>query len=109
MFQKNDGFFLVELLLSLSTWMIALGFLLPFVIQVTNQSEGLELEKTATHILYDELEKMKVEGNIGSNKSVTRNGVIYEVEKRVSETVLEVCISYKDSSQTDCEKCQIFE
>ena len=109
MFRKNDGFFLVELLLSLSTWLIALGFLLPYIIQVTNQSEGLELEKTATHILYDELEKMKVDGSTGSNKSVTRNGVIYEVEKRTSETVVEVCISYQDSSQTDCEKCRIFE
>src|SRR5687767_6054011 len=99
MFRKNDGFFLVELLLSLSTWLIALGFLLPYIIQVTSQLEGLELEKTATHILYDELEKMKVDGSTGSNISVTRNGVIYEVETSESEAGLEVCISYKDSSQ----------
>lgn len=109
MFQKNEGFFLVELLLSLSTWLIALGILLPYVIQVTNQSIELELEKTATHLLYDLLEKMKVDGSTASNKSITRNGVIYEVESRTSETGLEVCITFKARSQENGEKCQLFE
>jgi competence protein ComGE len=108
MLRKNDGFFLVELLLSFSTWLIALGIVLPYVIQVTNQAIQLELEKTATHILYDELEKRKVFGSTVNNKTVTRNGVSYEVEWRTAEANLEVCVVFQNANQT-CEKCRIFE
>jgi competence protein ComGE len=109
MLRKNDGFFLVELLLSFATWLIALGILLPLVIQVTNQSIQLELEKTATHILYDELEKRKIVGNVVNNKTVNRNGVTYEVEWRTTEAKLEVCIVFQNAKHSNCEKCQIFE
>jgi competence protein ComGE len=109
MLRRNEGFFLLELLLSLSTWLIALGILLPYMIHITNQSLTLELEKTATHLLYDELEKMKVEGITATNKTVTRNGVTYEVKSRASGGALEVCVLFKDHKQTNFEKCKIFE
>lgn len=107
MLRKNEGFFLAELLLSLSAWLLATGVLLPLVFTLTNQSYQLQLENVATHILYDELTKMNAENSVADNKSVSRNGVIYEIEWRAS--TMEVCVTFDGAGREKNEKCKIFE
>lgn len=107
MFRKNEGFFLTELLLSLSAWLIATGILLPLVFHLTYQSYRLYLENTATHILYDELGKMSVEGIEGSNKTVSRNGIAYVI--KWIDATKEVCVTFEDANKEKVKKCQIFE
>lgn len=107
MLLENKGFFLTEMLLSLSVWLIAAGFFLPLVYQVKNQSYRLYLENTATHILYDELGKMSTEGMAGSNRTVSRNGISYDIKWERAN--MEVCVVFKDAIQGIYEKCKIFE
>lgn len=109
MLTRNDGFFLAELLLSLNTWIIISLFMLPVVIGVREQSVLLQLEMTAVHLLYDELESHIDEGGIVSNKNVFLNGTNFLISWSSGTSQKEVCVQYEDFHGSLHSKCKISE
>lgn len=106
MLRRNDGYFLAELFLSLSTWLLLTGFLLPLVMLVWEQASQLQLENTATHLLYDELERHIAEGVASGSKTIQLNGTAYEVRWSGETSEIEVCVEYKDGKSILYKKCK---
>lgn len=106
MLRKTDGYFLAELLLSLSTWLLITLFLLPLLMLLKDQSVGLQLENTALHLLYDELERKIDEGVSVSDKVVILNGFSYEITWIDDTSQTEVCVEYKDVYSSIHKKCK---
>ncbi|WP_318508426.1 hypothetical protein [Bacillus sp. T3] len=94
MLQRNNGYFLAELLLSLATWLLLTGFMLPMVMLVWGQSAQLQLENTATHLLYDALERHVVEGVSTEGQLVHLNGTVYEIRWSGETSDIKVCVEY---------------
>lgn len=94
MLQRNDGYFLAELLLSLSSWLLMTGLMLPMVMFVWEQSAQLQLDNTATHLLYDALESHIVEGVSTEGKLVHLNGTVYEIRWSGEMSDTKVCVEY---------------
>jgi competence protein ComGE len=96
MLRRNNGYFLVELLLSLSTWIIVTGVLLPLYLHLQYQTDLLQLENTALHLLFDELENKLDNNLLVGNKSIVLNGNLYEIKWYENTSKPEVCVEYKD-------------
>jgi competence protein ComGE len=96
MLRKTDGFFLSEILLSLSIWFLITLFLLPLLIYLRDQSIKEQLKNTALHLVYDELERKIDEGIIDQNRIVTLNGNSFEIKWTDDTSQTEVCVEYKD-------------
>jgi competence protein ComGE len=98
MWLKNNGFYMAELLLSLSGWILIAGVLVPMFIQLNKQSIQLQERSDALHILYDYLQTIVVENPDRENVVVTRGHTQYEIVWRgaSAEGKTEVAISYED-------------
>jgi competence protein ComGE len=110
MLKKSDGFFLVEMLLSLSAFTMATLIILPYASMVTSQILQDRAEIAATHFLYDELMYIKIRGMESSRRSALRQGIIYQtsVHKDPLTASTEVCI-YFTVNQKDKQKCAVVE
>jgi hypothetical protein len=106
MLRKCEGFFLGELLLSLSLWILAIGILLPFVIKLTNQSLQVKVETGAVHLLYEEVQAYLADGTVPGNRTVHKNGYEYMI---IWKTDREVCVKFEDQFQHPIEKCETIE
>jgi competence protein ComGE len=106
MLRRSEGYFLAELFLSFSTWLLVTGFLLPLVFLVWEQALLQSLENTATHILYDELEWQVAEGTTLRNRTIHLNGTVYEVQWNDDMSQSEVCVKYTDVNSNLQKKCQ---
>jgi competence protein ComGC len=80
--RKNKGFFLLELLLSLSAWFMLCLFFIPLLIDLKIQSQQLEVHKKAEQLLYEELQASIVDGQKYLNYSVSHQGIEYRIEWR---------------------------
>lgn len=108
MLRRSEGYFLAELLLSLTAWLLITGFFLPIVIFLKDQAVQVQLENTAIHLLYDQLERKIDEGIQVGNRIETLNGIIYELNwSDTSQT--EVCVEYKDDKSNPHKKCKSIE
>jgi competence protein ComGE len=109
--KKNDGFFLTELLLSLSAWLIATTTLLPLAIFLIGQSIDLRHGADALHLLYERLHEMKL--GIASTETVVveRNGAVfhYKMLQHDPEAVMEVCVEYDGYFSEKISKCAFTE
>ncbi|MDF2904545.1 MAG: prepilin-type N-terminal cleavage/methylation protein [Bacillus sp. (in: firmicutes)] len=106
MLRRSEGYFLAELLLSLTAWFLITGFLLPIVILLKEQAVQVHLENTAVHLLYDEMERQINEGFLVGNKTEILNGIIYEISWRDDTSQTEVCVEYKDVNSIPHKKCK---
>jgi competence protein ComGE len=79
MLSKNDGFFLLELLLSLSALFMLSIFFLPLLHDLTNQSQQLVRNKKAKQFLYEELQANLLLDRSNSYYSVFHNGIEYKI------------------------------
>jgi competence protein ComGE len=79
MLWKNDGFFLLELLLSLSALFMLCIFFIPLLLDLTNQSQQLVRNKKAKQFLYEELQANLSPGWLNSSYSVFHNGTEYKI------------------------------
>ncbi|MDF2856608.1 MAG: hypothetical protein K0Q87_2459 [Neobacillus sp.] len=107
MLSKNDGFFLLELLLSLSAWFMISLFFIPLLIELKSQSIQLEVDKKITHLLYEELQANLING-IATNYSVTHNGLEYQINwsDTPGSSQKEVCVKVeKNAISAKTEKC----
>jgi competence protein ComGE len=110
--KSNGGFFLTELLLSLSAWLIATTILLPLAIYLIGQSIDLRHGTDALHLLYERLQEMKLGISIPTEiDSVEKNGKVfhYKVNHHESESVMEVCVEYNGYFSEKRTKCAFTE
>lgn len=100
MLLKNKGFFLLELLLSLSAWLLIGLFLLPLLIDLTNQYKQLEVDKYARQLLYEELQAKLIDGQSYESYSVFLNGKEFKINWRDSSdpSSKEVCVKVEENS-----------
>lgn len=79
MLKSTRGFFLLELLLSLSAWLMLSLFFLPLLIDLREQSLQLELESKARQLMYEELQSKLINNKTFSNYTSILNGVEYQI------------------------------
>lgn len=76
---KNNGYFLCDLLISLSGWILIASVIVPMMIGLNKQSVELKEKSDAVHILYEYMQTVVVENPERTNFSVTKNDKEYEV------------------------------
>jgi len=98
MLSKNKGYYLIELLLSLSGWILIASLMVPMLVVSNKQSVQVQEKSDALHILYEYVQEVIIESPERENFSVIKNNKSYyiiwvgEKEGRKSE----VCIRYED-------------
>ncbi|MEH6906552.1 hypothetical protein [Neobacillus drentensis] len=111
MLRSIKGFFLLELLLSLSAWLMLSLFCLPLLIELRDQSRQLELERKARQLMYEELQTQLINKSFSNYTSIL-NGVEYQIIWKNNETVgqKEVCARIeKNSFLPETEICGLLE
>jgi competence protein ComGE len=100
MLRSNKGYFLLELLLSLSTMLMLSLFLLPLLAELRDQSRKLEIEKSAERIMYEELNAKIIDGRTFTNYSIKKNNIEYKIiwENPNQAGQKEVCVKVEKSS-----------
>ncbi len=107
MWLNNKGFFMSELLLSLSAWLMATGILLPLAITLLGHSMQIRQEADALHLLYDRLQEMKLTPEPLEDSSIERNGTVFRVKVRAAdqESRVKVCVEFDGFNKTSSSKC----
>jgi|SRR3954464_2393688 competence protein ComGE len=100
MLRSNRGYFLLELLLSLSTMLMICLFLLPLLMELREQTKKLEIEKTAQRIMYEELMAKVIDGRTFSNYTIQENNIEYRIiwENPNQSGQKEVCVKVEKNS-----------
>lgn len=101
---------MVEILLSLSIWMVMTVSLIPLYIHVSKQSMNIQQEVQSTHLLYEVLQKYLIAGE-AENKSETREKYVFAVawEIGLDGYPTKVCVNYEDTfhkAKQICEKIE---
>jgi competence protein ComGE len=112
MLRSNKGYFLLELLLSLSTMLMLSLFLLPLLMELRDQSRKLEIEKTAQRIMYGELKAKIIDGRTFSNYTIKENNIEYKIiwENPNQTGQKEVCVKVeKNSVYPEANVCGVLE
>lgn len=111
MLLKNDGFFMAELLLSLSAWLIATSVLLPLTLVVIGQSVQLSQEADATYLLYDRLQQMKFQPEPLANSSIEKAGTNFVIttNRKNSGSNVEVCVEFDGFLRKETSICALAE
>lgn len=100
MLRNNKGFFLLELLLSLSAILMLSLFLLPLLMDIKGQSRQLEVENKARQLMYEELQAKLIANPTLTNYTFVENGVQYKIIWKDSRTAgqKEVCVIVERNS-----------
>lgn len=98
MLSKNNGFFLLELLFSLSVWLMLGLFFVPLLMDLKNQSQQLEINKKANQLLFEELHAKLIDDHVYSGYSIFAKGRKYQIIWREATGEKEVCVSVAESS-----------
>ncbi|MGF6948449.1 competence protein ComGE [Neobacillus sp. B4I6] len=112
MLRSTRGYFLLELLLSLSAWLMLSLFLLPLLIELREQSRQLEWESKARQLMYEELQTKLISNKTFSNYTTILNGVEYQITWKDTGAAdqKEVCVRIeKNSLQPETEICRPLE
>ena len=111
MLKKSNGFFLTELLLSLTAWILLAGVVFPLIMKARNNSIQVEQEFAANNLLYERLITAKKEGILPVHEVFTINQTKYDITLQSAEgqAKMEVCIQYVDVFQRANKKCENFE
>ncbi|WP_251551363.1 hypothetical protein [Neobacillus muris] len=98
MLQSNRGYFLLDLLLSLSAMLLIGGSLVPLLIELRNQSAMLEISNQARQIVYEELHA-KLTDNSFTDYTTTCNAIEYQIHWKavVTGDLKEVCVKVEES------------
>jgi competence protein ComGE len=110
MLRNNKGYFLLDLLLSLSALFMIFLYLMPLLTHLWEQSGKLEMEKTARQLMFEELQaKLATNSNL-VNYATLKNGVQYQIYWRESSGLLEVCVNVeKTPLHSKTEVCGLLE
>lgn len=94
MWSKTSGYFLIELLLSLSTLLMIAMFFVPIAFQLSQQLQQIQVQKQANQLLYEELEAYLAGNHAMVNHSVLLQSREYIITWQGNEVLasLEVCV-----------------
>lgn len=112
MLRSFKGYFLLELLLSLSTLFMICLFLLPLLMELKDQSRKLEIEKTAQKFMYEELKAKIIDNRTFSDYTIKENNIEYKITWMNPNPAgqKEVCVKVeKNSIQPETIVCGILE
>jgi competence protein ComGE len=100
MLRNNKGYFLLELLLSLSTMLMLSLFLLPLFMELRDQSKKVEIEKTAQRLMYEELKAKIIGKGTMSDSSIILNTIEYKIiwSNTDVSSQKEVCVKVEKNS-----------
>lgn len=100
MFWKNDGFFLLELLLSLSAWLMIGVVFMPLLVDLSNQSQQLVRDKKVNQLLFEELQANLVEDRTNSSYSIFHDGTEYKISwtQLSVNGLMEVCVKVDETT-----------
>lgn len=100
MLPNNKGFFLLDLLLSLSALLMICLFFIPLLMDIRRQSTQLEADTKARQLVYEELQASLYSTQAAVNYTVIQNGVLYHIFWRDSEYPgkKEVCIKIEKNT-----------
>ncbi len=101
MLRKSNGFFLIELLLSLSALLMLALFFVPLLADLNTQSQQLERESLAEQLLYEELNALIINGIPSPSHSIFRNGNEYKITwaSSPSDNQKEVCVTLEKKAR----------
>ncbi|MDP4085244.1 MAG: hypothetical protein Q8934_11600 [Bacillota bacterium] len=105
---NNKGFFLLDLLLSLSILIMIGLFFTPVVMNLSIQSQQLKAENVAFQLLYEELDKFIINGHTSPDYSTKENGIDFLIHWKENSDSLQkvVCVTIeKNSFISDTEIC----
>jgi len=112
MLQNNKGFFLLELLLSLSALLLLCLYLLPLLMDVTTQAQQLEIKGTAKKLLYAELQSKLIGNRTFIDYEFLQNRIVYKINWQDTSITnqKEVCVKVeKTSSLPETKVCGFLE
>lgn len=79
MLVKNNGFFFIELLTSLTTLFMIFLFFIPILHDLTNQSSQIEIENRSYQLIYEEFNGFVLNNQLPQNYSLTENGYVFQI------------------------------
>ncbi|WP_174734144.1 hypothetical protein [Mesobacillus harenae] len=105
---RSNGFFLAELLLSLTAFFLAVSFLLPLVLHVKTQSLTVRQEAAAVHLLYEQLQAARLDNSLEGRWETTREGIQYTVLVSSIDGGIaqEVCVQFDGFNNKQIQKCR---
>lgn len=111
MLQRDKGFFLAELLLSLAALIMAISILLPYSVFVISQIIQLRQEEEAFQLLYNELHQIKALGTTTGRSFIHVNGVQYKINAVTddNQSYREVCIQFEGEHKKNHKICAAVE
>ena len=107
MLVRNErGFTLVEMLLSVSIWLMLCATLLPQLLIIMSERRNTEIFNVGRQLLSEELDK-EYNGEDSNLDKIVLNGVTYQFSKNANDElqVLELCISWEDKLSKTYERC----
>lgn len=111
MSQKNKGYFLAEMLLTIAAFLMAAAIILPYSVFIITQIVQIREDAGAVHLLFDELMHIKASGKESGRTLEVKHNLFYQVLvfKDDSGNILEVCIQYVGENQKNIKKCAFVE
>lgn len=101
---------MVELLLSLSVWLMIALALLPMYLHVNKQLEQMNRDLAALHLLYESVHGYLLEGRSENRENVERDGYIFDIHWREhDEGKPEVCVFYENVFGETARQCEKME
>ncbi|MBO0959518.1 hypothetical protein J1P26_07195 [Neobacillus sp. MM2021_6] len=112
MLRSNKGFFLLELLLSLSALLMLSLYLLPLLMGLRDQSRKLEIENSARKLMYEELQAKLLDSQTYNDYTILRNKVEYKIIWNDTESGAQkvVCVKVeKNAFMSESKVCGVLE
>lgn len=96
--KNNQGFYMAELIISLTGWILITGIFVPMFIHAKLNSKSLQQKSDALHVLYEYIQTIDIEVETG-NRSIIRGDTRYEIRWTDIEVdgKKEVLITYENS------------
>lgn len=107
MWRRNDGFFMAELLLSLSVWLIVAGVFFPLILSAVMHSLEMKQDFESTQLIYESLQQSVAEETIPSDKKIEIDKSVYHLFLKEGAGMTEVCVKYEDVLHKAKEKCDV--
>jgi hypothetical protein len=96
--KSNHGFYMAELIISLTGWLLITGIFVPMFIQMKQQSVSLQQKSDALHVIYEYVQTIDREME-KENRSVIRGDTRFEISWTDIEVdgKKEVLITYENA------------
>jgi competence protein ComGE len=101
---KNEGFFLAELILSLSAWLVSACVLFPLFLHASGQAEEQRKSSEAVQVLYEYLQ-MK---SAGHAPAMLYHDSYPVEEMKLDGLAVEVCVHYEKNDKQKEKICDLF-